>query len=377
MNRNDKVRRVLGVFAVLSLALLLSVSCSDNNSSTDPGGGGGGEGGGGGLDVTFSRYTALVQAIAPPVYTGGGGSYYKPLAPADSTEIDPDSIWWQGEFALLGKVFGEDEPFSLYRNIDELDDLVAQCEEMLEYEEGTYTEYEDRIGDSITIVLEIDTLTAPVAIPEQCQAVLGSDSLSLDYYIGVEIDDLDLVQQTAFKVSETDEWFYTFNSMPRMEEQGGVESSLNLAYRNHQTDSIDIKSVFFKYQNNMQDTIMWVYHIQTVNTDDFNYKMSWYSDEVDDGDTTRFIGAIIGGGDKDSEFVLRYRQFDPPDADEPDSLWQSDQVFGPNYSDEGQDLSQNYLTLYPLTEMYKYDDFPTGLLTSPIDPADAMSPWGP
>ncbi|MCP4633468.1 MAG: hypothetical protein GY855_11125 [candidate division Zixibacteria bacterium] len=103
--------------------------------------------------------------------------------------------------------------------------------------------------------------------------------------------------------------------------------------------------------------------------------MAWYSDELPDNGT--LLGCIIGGGDKEEEFVLRYRQYQPADSSAFDPYYQNDQVFGPNYSDEGQSFSTTYETLYDLSLMYEFEDLHTGLLTSPINPADLISPWGP
>ncbi|MBD3168373.1 MAG: hypothetical protein GF307_02745 [candidate division Zixibacteria bacterium] len=368
-HRSFLITRILGVMVILSFMIVLTSGCSDS-SSTNPDDGDGD--GSGGIDVTFTRYTQLVQEIAPPAYTSGGG-LLKPYAPADSVP-NADSMWWATDSPMLEKIFGTEEPTSLYRNINELDELVEQCEMLADSGSGTYDVYMEEEGDTVSVECVVESLTAKVPVPEQCQPVLGRDSLDLDYYVGCEIEEYDLFHHTAFKVTATEEWFYTYFSMPKFGPGGGLESSLNLAYRNHVTDSIDIKAVFFKYQNNMADTVMWVYNILTVDSDNFKYKMTSYSDEEG---YTRSLGCTIGGGDKDSEFVLRFRSYQPPDAAEPDSNWQADQVFGPSYSDLGQNLSQNYLNEYPLTEMYGYDDLPTGLLTSPMDPADALCPWGP
>ena len=74
-------------------------------------------------------------------------------------------------------------------------------------------------------------------------------------------------------------------------------------------------------------------------TSDFAYRMSWFSDSPGLDET--LLGCIIGGGNKDVEFAMKYRQYMPADSAVMDSACMYDQVFGPNYS-EGTGLISDY-----------------------------------
>ena len=88
--------------------------------------------------------------------------------------------------------------------------------------------------------------------------------------------------------------------------------------------------------------------------------MSWYADVEE----SSLLGCIIGGGNKDDEFALLYRQFNPADAAVCDSNYILDQIFDANFN------------LLPLPEwglgtsvyegdLFTYDDMPPSLILSP------------
>ena len=91
---------------ILAVALFcLTVVCSDDNDvPTGPGNGW--------STINFADYEDLIGDIVPPVYT-------EPLA--SPAEIDP---MWTSTF--LNKVFSEDEPMSLYSNLEYFDELVEE-----------------------------------------------------------------------------------------------------------------------------------------------------------------------------------------------------------------------------------------------------------
>ena len=142
------------------------------------------------------------------------------------------------------------------------------------------------------------------------------------------------------------------------------------------TDSIEIKAVFFKAYNDQSNSkAIWVYQINTVEDSNFFYRMSWYADDF--GDTSA-VACVIGGGDKDTEFALRYQQLKPHDLTAPDPedpYGEFTQVFGPSYSDGGQVLSAAYETITNPDNMYRFSDMPTALLTSPLNAGELISPW--
>lgn len=348
--------------AAMIIVMMLALGCSNDSNVTSTGGGDNPE-------VTLSKYSDLVEAIAPPVFSGGG-AFSRLFKPTD------DSIsWWYGDYCLLGKVFSEDEPMSLYRNTEELDNAVEFINTAIEngITDTSFT-HED---DSGSVAIEIAELTEAVVIPENCRGILKMDSLELDYFVEFALDSMDLLYQAGFKKNDTDEYFLTYFSAPYQsaEYPDGEESAIFYAHRDLSTDAIDIRGVFYKDYGDVDETkAIWGYHIKTVNDDDFDYSMSWYSNELPDDQD--LLGCIIGGGDKDTEFILRYRQCVPADTNVFDENYIMDRKFGSNYTDLGTDLSSFWTDLYPTDSMYTYDDLPTELLTSPLDPGSELSPWG-
>ena len=92
--------------------------------------------------------------------------------------------------------------------------------------------------------------------------------------------------------------------------------------------------------------------------------MSWYSDEIPAPDNT-LLGCIIGGGNKDTEFALKYRQYTPADDAQIDAEWSFDEVFGPNYTD-GTGLITDHAT-------YVNEELIIGY--SMVPQTDVVSPW--
>ena len=68
--------------------------------------------------------TAMVQKVAPPVFVAPAA------APSDLVD------WNGGEYPLLGKVFGEDEPMSLYSNLANLDETIDMIEAVLQVDDS-------------------------------------------------------------------------------------------------------------------------------------------------------------------------------------------------------------------------------------------------
>jgi hypothetical protein len=340
----------LFVFVVIFM-LISAISCSDSNNIT----------GDDGLDITLSSYTELVEAIAPPLYDNGGA--------AKTAVID--SIWTEGEYALLGKVFGEDEPMSLYRNLATLDDQIDMINEMLASDQDSITE--EQGGETYHGYFQITELTDPVEIPLQAQAILGNDPIDLDYRVNYGVTELpEMALEAAFSIDTTEETVLCYQRMPTSlwdsQYPDGTESNLFLAHRDLTTDSIYIKCVFFKDYGDSTSAI-WGYEIMTIGTSDFQYRMSWYSNEesVPDG----FLGAIIGGGNKDELFALRYQGYHPVDTLYDDIS----QLFGINYSDEG-DITTAFEDYVDDALFFMYDDLPTEILTNPLEGADLINPWG-
>ena len=332
------------------LALILACSSDKATNGNNPWG-----------DIQLSTYTAVIEQIAPPLFDGGS-ALAKPAA------IDP--IWATGDYPLLGKVFGEDEPMSLYRNISSLDDQINRINEALAAQHDTITEQQ---GDQTYHgVFDIEELSGAVSIPEQARAILGSDPLEFDYHLSFSIEELPaMVLEAAFSVDSVAEEVLCYQSMPtgQIDPQypNGNETNLFWAHRDLESGAIQIKCVFFKDYGD-QTSAIWGYEIHTVGISDFQYRMSWYSNEaaVPDG----FLGAIIGGGNKDWQFVLRYRDYNPPDSLQNDIS----QLFGEGYTDAG-NITAEFEDYIDDTLFITYDDLPTGLLENPLDTSE-LSPWG-
>ena len=146
-----KLTKNLLIFGLIA-AFALALACSDSNTVTgsdNPW-----------SDIQLSKYSTIVRNIAPPVYDGGS-ALAKPAA--------IDSIWTGGDYPLLGKVFGENEPMSLYSNITSLDEEIDRINDVLAAQQDTITE--EMEGETYHGVFEVEELTEAVAIPEQAQAV--------------------------------------------------------------------------------------------------------------------------------------------------------------------------------------------------------------
>lgn len=76
------------------------------------------------------------------------------------------------------------------------------------------------------------------------------------------------------------------------------------------------------------------------------------------------LGCIIGGGNKDVEFALKYRQFMPADAEEMDEFSAYDQVFGPNYA-EGTSLISEFDEYVNEALIYTHEAIPIETFPSP------------
>ncbi len=336
------------------LMLLITAGCGDDNATAPAHSGG--------LGITLSTYSELVRAVAPPVF-----------APSGASQALAFSDWSDGDYPLLGKVFGENEPMSLYSNIDRLDMLVENINFVLDSGAGTYSFNED--GGTIHVVASIDSLEAPTTIPAECQAVLGMSSVDLTYKVNFQLQEVEgQANQAGFKITDTTETFLTYFKAPQTndpEHPDAQESLVFFARRNLVTDAVDIKGVFLKDYGD-QTKAIWVYDFQAAPDSSFTYRMSWYADDFGD---TNAVACIIGGGNKTTEFALKYRQFKPADSPDYDSICIYDQLFGPNYADLGATLASSWDSITDLDNLFTYDDLPTTLLDNPLAAPAILNPW--
>ncbi len=327
-------RTVLQSIALLASVLML-VGCSSDDATNPTGTTGDNT-----SSVSFTPFTDLVEDIAPPVFVGAS------LSPVDS-------MWNTGDYSLLGKVFGQDEPMSLYSNLEELDNAIELINELLKVDDsGNY------LADSSWVV--ISNLTLPTTIPVGAQVVFG--------FTEIDVDDLvkfspptysDMEYHIGFTLTDTTQSVLTYFTAPTFDGEG-TESFIYYAYANLVDSSVEIKGVFFKDYGN-STSARWVYDIGSVNESDFAYRMSWFSDEMQ---TFSLLGCIIGGGNKDTEFALRYREYNPADSADYTAESELQQVFGPNYG-EGTGLISTYADYLNESLIFTYSSMPDTLLPSP------------
>ena len=364
-------RRTMGLFMLLAVLALVCAGCSDDDKAVT-------NTSNGGLDIQLSDYGALVRAVAPAVFTEPAVT--KPHIIGQALAYED---WVGGDWPILGKVFSDDEPMALYRNLDDLDMIVSWVNGALESGGGSYwvDVPDDAEFDSMQVSATITELTEATTIPTQCQAGIGATSLDLDYLVEIGTgDSLGMTVNCGFKKTEQYEMvLYFFTSDNAMQEQwpDAVESNLFYGYRDLATDSVQIRDVFYKDYTPDDDSsaAAWVYQINTVGGSNFFYRMSWYS--CGEGAPTS-VYSVIGGGNKDTEFAFRYMQFSPPTETAPDPedpYGNMVQVFDADYGDAGTTLTTAYEALTDSTQVFLYDDFPTTLISNPLNVAEAMNPW--
>ncbi len=339
--------RIFGCLMVC--ALLFVAGCSDDQNSvtgtTDNQG-----------TTDFANFGELVTLIAPPVYT----------APANTPSGQYDSMWTDGSYPLLGKVFGNSEPMSLYSNIENLDhaiSVLASVQQMMIDSTGTIVT--DTIIESydsttnIANVVEVQTLVSNTAIPTQAQNIMGFTSVQLDNLVkmGYSIPGYSNNYHIGYAVNDSSETYLTWFT----KQDSLTESFLYYAFVNKLDSSIDVRGVFYKVESNGKPA-SWVYNIKTVDSSDFSYRMSWYADFSPD---FTMLGCIIGGGNKDDLFALRYRPYNPADAQVVDSMFMLDQTFDSQYNYIGTGIAAGFESMVNEADMFKYGSMPTALIPSP------------
>ncbi|MEZ5357517.1 MAG: hypothetical protein R3F48_01720 [Candidatus Zixiibacteriota bacterium] len=331
------MNRSFVLFFGLLVAVLLIAGCSDD-SSTNPTAAGA-------QHVQFADYEELITEIAPPEYTAPAA---KPFV------IDP--IWNSGTNPLLGKVFSEDEPMSLYANANAFENLIAQIEMMLETNDEGALVFD-------TNYITLTELSSATTLPTYAHDIIGT-SVSVENLLDITYEGMPegAIIQIAFTQSESVETILMYHKYPNMDAPAYFETTLYYANYIPADSSFTFKGIFLKDMS-ATTTARWVYDIHSVNDADFSYRMSWYSDP-EGGLTNTLLGCIVGGGNKDTEFALRYRQYIPADSAEYDSTYALDQVFAANYT-EGTGLISSYETYVNESLIFTYDQMPTALLASP------------
>ena len=336
--------RKLFPILICTLALMaLVIGCSDDDTTpTSPSGGSGG--------LNFTEFGDLVQEIAPPIYD----------APVTAPG-DPDSMWTEGDYALLGKVFGEDEPMSLYSNIEALDQAIAMLEEAFGVYDSLNIADDSSYVPEAGVTVTTDSLTSITPIPVEAQSVFGFAAIDLDRVFKMQvISGSDTMQyHVGYKLTAINEsylsWFSGTNSSAGAHETNLYHASLDLT-----DSSLQIHGVFFKIDS--QETATWAYEIQTIDESDFAYRMAWFSDMW--GDTTG-VGSVIGGGNSDTLFAMKYRQWSPANEVEYDTMYALDQMFDSAYTYLGSTIATGLNEFVVEDSMFTYSDQPTDYLPSP------------
>jgi hypothetical protein len=290
----------------------------------------------------FSEYTEMVRRIAPPEYST------PQTAPG---AIDP--VWTHGEYSILGKVFTDEGDQTLYGALAHLDMYVENINSLMMVDDSTGEPF---LKDSSWA--QFHELTASTTIPSQCQAGLGMTSVSLSNLVKMQppTDPAGSVWEIAFDVSNNEQTMLLFR---RSQYESNWDVDVYYAWADLADSAFDIRQV--RFSDNANGTVdKTILRISGDVHESFAYRMSWYSEDLGDG----LLGAIIGGGDKDVEFALRYHEYFP--ADSADCTTCLEQVFGPNYT-EGTGLLSSYSQYLDESLLFLNDDMPV---------SEPTSPWG-
>ncbi len=343
MSRNRKAMiATLGMFTLIAF-----VGCSqDDSTPTAPAGNN--------ETVVFSDYAAALAAVVPPEFTGrakAAGNY---------------SIWIDGDYPLLGKAIGNaqsDEPMSLYRNLNTLESTVELIEQVLAQGEGQ-VEANDPDGNPVNANLVVEDLTAPVAIPVECQGALGFDELTLAHVCRLSADGDTMALNFGYTRTEARETILSWN------QEGTEATSIFYATKDVASGEIEIRGAFYKVTT--AETASWIYAIGTAGDDNtqFVYNMAWYSDGMGDA---AGLGCVQGSGDRNESFGLRYHQYRAPWTRGVYDAWGPfEQLFGPSGDNPYADLNVDgeYPTdragLIDEDAMFVYDDMPHAFFASPF-----------
>jgi hypothetical protein len=333
------LRKLADLFLVGILALTISF-CSSGDNSTGPGST---------RNIDFENYDDLVKDILPDAYVTAqtSGANRAPF------EIDP--LWNEGEESILNKVLGEDHSQSVFYYLEQFDMTINDLEGLLQVDDSGNL-YAD------TSWMRLYDLSSPTTVPTEAQPVIGA-TVDVEHWIDVEFegDPEGKINHIGFTQNADEEIILLYNYWPLGQFSAEGESWIFYARYDKSDSSIVMKGMDFKDEGGGVSARN-VFDVQTVNRSDFAYRMSWFSNE--DPEMESLLGCIVGGGNKDTEFALRYRQFMPADAEAPDSTYLLEQVFNADYS-ESASLITSYDDFIDEDLIFRYEDMPTQHLPSP------------
>jgi hypothetical protein len=277
---------------------------------------------------------SIIRSVAPPEYT----------APVTSPG-DMDSGWLYGEYPLIGKVFGSRDPQTLYANINDFslsrNILIntARVDANNKIIVGVYVDsFPVDMGNGLVMQHFTATVTAlsePVTIPASAQYVMGT-TVDVDYLVSVEVQEMPDAQiKIGMTLNDSVQTIFQWDSGtgdPTNDESRLRYGSMLLA-----DSSFVFKGVGYVLHAGGEN-FNYAFNITSEANSDFSYRMSWFSNGTPGMEQ---LYSINGGGNKNTEFALRCRQYVPADTTVCDSSQTKEQVFGPNYA-EGTGLITAY-----------------------------------
>lgn|GEM_PF-1351072 len=359
------LRKLAAIFAVLLLSAgMIFTGCSEDSSTpTTPGGGSDT------LTLEIMDVAEIIRAVTPPVYN----------APQGFPATDSFEVWTQGDYPLLEMVFGDEEDQTLDRNIYEFEFFTGMFREHMLVDEngaiitGTYSgeivREEPGGGDSTYHgTFLVSNLTGNTTVPANVQSIIGT-SIDFDYLIEIAVDEIPNGQvKVGFKFDSTEQ-----SMMVWLNNMGGEpdRSSSSLVYSTLDPRDSTFQFKGTSYGSDNYGTFSTSYIVSSEANGEFGYRSSWFWEEANPQpgteDTMSYRGSIIGGGNKDVEFALKFRQFRPADSETADQYWSFDQVFGPNYS-EGTGLISSYAAYVNESLIIDYDDITLEMIPNPWAP---------
>jgi len=347
LNNSGGIMSIKNLLACLmGMALLATftfMGCSDATTNSNNGW----------ADAEFPDYEQIVEEVAPP-----------PYEPPQASVGAVDPMWTN---TYLGKVFSEYEPMSLYSNLATFQSMVDQVEMLLLYNDSLQAFALDSAMEGIEDYVQLTELSAATAFPADIQAIMGTD-IDLDYFVSME-DPGSAEGYTAymgFTYNETEQTICIYNSQDETSEIS--ISQCYWAKYNPVDSTIEMRGVTFKDYGD-GTSARWGYVITSDEDGEFAYRMSWYSDP-EGGLTTTLLGCIIGGGERNGEFALSYRGYQPADSVDYIEDQATAQVFQLNGTDfaEGTSLVTDAAFESYLDEdnYFHLEDMPTALFDSPF-----------
>ncbi len=336
-------------FTLMVLAVVVAAiafGCGNDDTATAP------DNSGTWQPLELADYDYHVRKIAPPEYTA------PVTAPAT---VDP---MWTATY--LPKVFSTNEPMSLYSNLDTFQSLLTELESYLLINDDGDIAVDSSAGGAVGDYLQVFNLSEPTAIPVDANmdALFGA-SLTVEKLVRLNWVDLagrTCVEDIAFTLNDTEQTVAVFS---RHEESGTVTTT-SMYYARFVLADSSVAMKGMTYKDYGDDTsARWTYSISSVDDSQFSYRMNWYADSSEQVPQS-MLGCILGGGDRNVEFALEYREYKPADSAEYVDELSSEQVFGPDFS-EGTGLITAYHEFVAEDLWLDYDDQALAPLTSPWD----------